>query len=209
MIIKPLRPSPISTIVFFFLLIALSGCTITRVKHSQSSDPHLKLQQQIDILNRCMQPILTRHQAYLLQEAHNAEQEVKTDFSLTGLLKVSGLEIAKQRTLLYRWGLADESVEDFWNNLNKDKDPLLSKNELYELQLVLFLGRITQYRMPLLLQLNRLRTAEGLITLYSISKLSREQWTELFVESGVDLEPESFIRSVDKAFDDILYGGCN
>lgn len=165
------------------------------------------LQKQIDVLNRCRQPVLNRLQVELLRKYLRAAPDVRTDYSLTGLFNISLPNISQQMTLLDLWLSSMGSVEDFWKNL--ESDPPITNDELYELRLTLFLARLTDYNETLLLQLRGLRQVEGLTTLLDISRISDETWRKLLEESGVVVDPDSFIRSVHNAFDDLIFGGCN
>lgn len=196
------RPTPNYIILLIFMCV-LTGCAVREVRQEGSKNRLMRMQGQIDILNNCMQPVLTRMRTNLIEEVAS---EAKTDHILSGLYNISLPLIANQQTLLGLWLSREGTTEDFWKNLSKQPD--VTKEEIDESLLILFLGRLTQYRAPLLQQLIRLRQAEGLGTLNSISKLNREKWSELVNKSGAELEFDTFYQSVDKEFDDLLYGGC-
>ncbi len=188
----------------YVLLSLISGCATQDVKRDNSSSRLAAMQHQIDILNRCNKPALTRIQDELL---HEAAPKITTDYSLSGLFNVSLPRSEQQKTLLALWLSREGTTEDFWKNLGEH--PEFTDNEIQESLIILFMGKLTQYKVPLLQELIRLRRAKGLNNLYSISRLDREEWLELFRKSRVDLDFEIFISSVDSTFDTLLYGGCD
>src|SRR5712692_2847524 len=188
------------TIGAFVIATMLSAPAIAGERQEPSGQPFLKLQQQIDVLNKCRQPVLTRIQVELLQRW------------IANLLPGDSLRIAlldpeTGETILRHLLENADSLDLFWENVEHDRR--ITKAELYELRLTLFLGRLTQYQLPLLLQLKQLRQVENLITLRDVSTVTRDKWRELLAHSGAGMEPDLFIRSVDKVLDDLLFGGCN
>ena len=201
---KPLRSHTIVTVSVFFIAITLSAFAVAEAREDRSGQPFQRLQQQIDVLNKCMQPVLTRNQTDLLREASDLGPGRP---SVGELLGTGRLSPEVQEEFLHRYLANEGSPEDFWNGLGED--PSFTEDILYELRLTLFLGQLTQYRVPLLIQIKGLRQADDLTTLRDISLLTREQWSQLLAESDADLDPELFIRRVDRAFDALLFGGCN
>jgi hypothetical protein len=183
-----------------------SASAIAGERQRPSGRPFLELQQQIDVLNKCRQPVLRRLQVELLRDAVDKEAEPGR-IALGVLLGTSLVGRELQEDFLSRYLARHGSLEDFWKSLEEDSS--FTGDVLYEIRLTLFLGRLTHYQLPLLEGLGQLRQEEGLTTLRDISNLTRERWRELLAESDADLDPESFIRRVDRTFDALLFGGCN
>ncbi len=187
----------------YVLLSLFPGCATQDIQKDDSRSRLTTMQLQIDILNRCNKPALTRIQDELL---HEAALKIKTDYSLSGLFNISLPRSEQQKTLLGLWLSREGTTEDFWKNLGEK--PKFTDYEIQESRIILFMGKLTQYKVPLLQELIRFRRTNGLTTLYSISRLNREEWLELVRKSRVDLDFEIFINSVDSTFDNLLYGGC-
>ncbi len=187
-------------IAFFIIVTMLSASAIAKERHQPSGQPFQKQQEQIDVLNKCRQPVLERLQVVLLRE-------VSARVPVGDILGVSLVNREVQEAFLGRYLDREGSLEEFWENLGED--PSFTEGVLYELRLALFLGRVTYFNAPLLLVLKERRQAEGFLTLRAIANLTRETWRELLVESRADLDPELFIQDVDRTFDELLFGGCN
>jgi hypothetical protein len=217
---KPLRRYTIAAVRIFFIVIILSTFAVAEAQQERSRNPFQRLQQQIDTLNKCRQPVLVRFQVELVLSSETDESpESRLHKYITGLRDPiealypsdslrRALSGAADAGLAIQNFLANaDSFEKYW----KQMDVFLqdSQDELYELRLALFLLRLTDYHQPLFERLRQLQHAEGLITLRDISNVTAQRWRELLAESGADLDPELFVRNVAKTFDAILYGGCN
>jgi len=170
--------------------------------NTASPDPSSGLPSQNDVLEECGPTILKRLRVELLQEAFRAGDSS----AFREMLNVSGLDDTQQKTFLQLYVNNSGSLEDFWAALEADSS--FKEDDLYEVRLTLFLARLAEYRLSVLQQIARLRQAENLTTLRDISMISRDKWRQVLADSHTDLEPDSFIRSVDKTFDDLRAGGC-
>lgn len=151
------------------------------------------------------QHVLTRMQAELLRQAADAEAG-PGGFSMGALIGTSLVSRDLQEAFLGRYLAHKESPEDFWSSL--EDDPLFSTEGLYELRLVLFVGKVAHYKLPLLEQLKELRQAQAITTLRDISLIPGERWRQLLARSRVGLDAESFVQDLDRTFDTLLFGGC-
>lgn len=154
---------------------------------------------------RCREPDLSQMQVALLTDfmrgttgrvGRAAKSEIKTDHSLSGLFNISLPLIAKQKELLARWLSTEGTTEDFWKNLGHGSN--IPRRELHQFRLTLFLAKLMDYDLPLLLHLKEVREAKRLVTLVDISRLSRSTWKDIVTESGSTRAPEDFIRKIEK-----------
>jgi hypothetical protein len=63
---KPLRRYTIAAVRIFFIVITLSTFAVAEAQQERSRNPFQRLQQQIDTLNKCRQPVLVRFQVELV-----------------------------------------------------------------------------------------------------------------------------------------------
>lgn len=212
------------TIGVFVITTMLSTQAIAEERHRPSGRPFLRLQQQIDVLNKCMQPVLVRlfpsedsgirlpdelsgqtPEERLNHYINNLREPIEALYPSDSLRHAlrraadTGLDIrnflANTKDLIEYWKQIDKFIQD-------------SPDELYELRLALFLLRLTDYHQPLFVRLRQWQHAEGLTTLQDISNVAPQRWREFVAESSADQDPELFVRSVARTFDALLFGGC-